>query len=48
MLERRYDKATKGTPAVKAFVAEAKAKQPDVTPGILVGQIGNGLILSYR
>jgi transposase len=39
LLERRHGKATKGTPAVKAFVAKVKAKQPDVTAAVLVEQI---------
>lgn len=39
LLERRHGIATKGTPEVKAFVAKAKAKNPQVTAGALVGQI---------
>lgn len=39
LLERRHGVATKGTPAVLAFVRQAKAKQPMVTAGELVGEI---------
>lgn len=39
LLERRHGKATKGTPAVKAFVAKAKAKHPHLTAAELVGLI---------
>ena len=39
LLERRHGKATKGTPAVKAFIAKAKAKHPQLTAADLVVQI---------
>jgi transposase len=39
LLERRHGRATKGTPAVKAFVAKAKAKHPQLTAADLVAQI---------
>jgi len=39
LLERRHGVATKGTPAVRAFVAKAKAKQPQLTAADLVVQI---------
>jgi hypothetical protein len=39
LLERRHGVATKGTPAVKAFVAKAKAKHPHLTAADLVVKI---------
>ena len=39
LLERRHGSATKGTAAVKKFVAKAKAKHPHVTVAELVAQI---------
>lgn len=39
LLERRHGLATKGTPEVKAFVAKAKAKDPQATAAELVTQV---------
>lgn len=39
LLGRRHGVATKGTPAVKAFVRKVKAKQPHLTAAELVVQI---------
>ena len=39
LLERRHGSATQGTLAVKAFVAKAKAKDPQLTAAELVGLI---------
>ena len=39
LLERRHGRATKGTPAVKAFVVKAKAKHPHLTAADLAAQI---------
>lgn len=39
LLERRHGLATKGTPEVRAFVAKAKAKDPQATAAKLVTQV---------
>lgn len=39
LLDRRYGVATKGTPAVKAFVAKAKARDPQLTGAELCVQV---------
>ena len=39
LLERRHGVATKGTPAVKAFLAKAKARNPRLTGAELCAQV---------
>jgi len=39
LLERRHGVATKGTPAVRAFLAQAKARHPQLTGADLCGQV---------